>query len=359
MMMPRFRSMAFVAAIASSMIARPAVAQEFDTDKLYLKVVKSAVMIVSPSKGGFGTGSGSLIDVEKRLVLTNFHVIDGSDTCYVQFPMFEKDGVTVIGNKAKYMERIPEGLAITGKVIQKDKTRDLAIVQLERVPPGQPAIPLARKSITPGTTTWNIGSPGKVPHLFSITRGEARTVGNTKFDVGGGGEVLKISAKVVTSTNPVNPGDSGGPLFDKNGYQIAVTQSGIFSAAVQNVNTFIDVMEVRAFLEERKIYIKELLNPDNTPIKEESKLVTPKEGPKPKDEPKKEVPMVKGTTPKADAPSSDQESKAAGDLKRAKIYADGDENRPTYKARLQEVIKKYPGTAAASEAKRLLDGLGK
>ena len=44
-------------------------------------------------------------------------------------------------------------------------------------------------------------------------------------------------------------------------------------------------------------------------------------------------------------------------LSRARLFAEGDDNRPTYINKLKDVIAKFPGTAAAKEAKKALDGL--
>jgi hypothetical protein len=48
---------------------------------------------------------------------------------------------------------------------------------------------------------------------------------------------------------------------------------------------------------------------------------------------------------------------AAQALRRAELFADGDDNRPTYVIKLKEVIVRYPGSAAAKKAKKLLDSL--
>jgi len=203
----------------------PRAAAEEDGAELYRKVVKSCVFIVTPTKGGYGMGSGSLIDAEKKLVLTNFHVVDEEETVFCQFPIFLKDG-EILTDKQEYLRRIPINQKINGKVLYRDKSRDLAIVRLEKVPSGTPAIPLAKKSTAVGTTTWNIGSPGELKQVFGITKGEVRSIGVQSMLVGGGdGHAWEVRARVVSSTNPVNPGDSGGPLFDKRGYQVAVTQS--------------------------------------------------------------------------------------------------------------------------------------
>jgi S1-C subfamily serine protease len=351
-------------------------AEELSGSDLYKKCVKSCVFIVNITKQGQSSGSGSLIDADKRLVLTNYHVVKDEEKVYVQFPVYNKDG-TMMTDKKKYIERIPAGQAIIGKVLYRDKSRDLSIVQLERIPPGTPALPLARDSVEVGETVFNIGSPGAVEFVFSTTDGRVRAVGVMDFVIPGS-VVLRIKCKMVTATNPVNRGDSGGPLINSKGRQIAVTQSGIFSEDVQNVNHFVDVTEVRAFLNEKKIIIKEQdekpadygpkgpaikkkgsgTSPlDNDPSPGNGGTTPPAKGPMP---PEKVTPPGKGTTPvdpPADAPSPATEKEAQMALNRANVFKEGDDNRPTYIAKLNDLIKKYPGTQAAKEAKKILDGL--
>jgi hypothetical protein len=75
---------------------------------------------------------------------------------------------------------------------------------------------------------------------------------------------------------------------------------------------FIDVTEVRAFLNETKVVVKEAAN--------------------------------------------EADEKAAADkLRSAKLFRDGEENRDIYKSKLNAIVRQYPNTAAAKEAKRLLD----
>jgi S1-C subfamily serine protease len=327
----------FVRAFLLALVAVPlggarGVAQEVDTIKLHQKVVRSAVYIITPMDESYAQGSGSLIDVEKRYVLTNEHVVDKNAVVYVQFPMFTKDG-DIINDKGLYKDRVPQGLAIPGRVLHRDKTRDLAIVQLDRIPLGTPAIPLARKSPSEGASVWNLGNPGAVPHLFSITGGTVRTVGTQKMQFS---KDDFVTARVVTATNPANPGDSGGPLFNKDGHQVAVTQS--VRRGVQQVNAFIDVMEVRSFLNEKKLTIKEQV-PDDSPPPD------PKTGPSLAPPPEK-------TTPEG------EEAEAKKLLSLAGAFADGEDNRSVYIDKLKAIVKKYPNTAAGKEAAQKLKALG-
>ena len=279
-------------------------------EDLYDLVVNSCVFIITPTKGGFAMGSGSLIDAEKRYVITNYQLVQDKDFVFAQFPTYVRG--KRVTDKKTYIENVPAGKAMRAKVLHRDKNRDLAVIQLEKIPPGTKAIVLAKDSPRIGTAVYNIGSQGAVEQLFSMTEGKVRAVGPEDHLVGDGTAegAFRVRAVMVTTTNPTNPGDSGGPLFNKNGEQVGVTESGRPSA--QQMNFCIDVSEVRAFLNEKKITIKK---------------------------------------------SDDDEKAAADKLQSAKLFADGEENRDVYKSKLNAIIRQYPNTAAAEEAKKLLDKL--
>ena len=355
---------AIAVAVLAALTATPRLAaQDFNAADLYDKCVKSTVFIVTPMKGGHAEGSGSLIDTAQRLVLTNYHVVDEQKMVYVQFPVRNKDK-TLMTDKKQYIARIPAGLAIKGKVLHIDKTRDLAIVQLEKLPPDTPALPLAKKSVRVGSKVMNIGNAGKVETTFNTADGSVRGVGVVDIVVGGGDEALRIKARMVTVSIPINPGDSGGPIIDARGYQVAVTESGYSGAAAQSVNSCVDITEVWAFLHEKKITIKDLSSEKGpvevtTPDKQGTVPLAPADSPAKKDEAaKKDDPAPGKTGPGlAPAPSAEEEKAAAQLLARARLFREGDDNREIYKKKLQEVITKHPGTEAAREAKKILDQL--
>jgi hypothetical protein len=332
-----------------------------DTEVLYEKVVKSCVFIMTPlTKTSYAMGSGSLIDAEKRYVITNYHVVDDIPVVYAQFPMYIKGKLET--DKKTYKDTALAGKAIKAKVLHYDISRDLALIQLDRVPAGTQAIPLAKSSPRQGTTVWNIGSPGAVGQVFSVTEGKVRAVGEENHLVGGGPDsVFRVKARMVTATNPTNPGDSGGPLFNSKGHQVAVTESGVTNA--QQVNLFVDVTEVRAFLTEKKITFKELSDePDPKPKPEE--VVKPKDAgtttsndngtaTKPKDAGTTTPPKETTTTP----PTAADEQAASMKLRSAKLFAEGENNRKTYIDKLTAIVKQYPNMVAGKEAKKLLDAV--
>ncbi|HEX3146716.1 MAG TPA: serine protease [Gemmataceae bacterium] len=321
-------------------------AEDSESVALYKKVVDSAVFIVTPLGGNaIAMGSGSLIDLERHLVITNYHVVDEQDKVFVQFAVHLKDG-TIMTDKKKYMERVEAKQASVGTVLFRDKSRDLALVKLDKVPLTAKPITLAKKSVSLGDVTFNIGSPGAVSQIFSFTEGEVRSVGMEDLVVGGGDGILRVKCKMITATNAINPGDSGGPLFNKKGEQVGVTESHNRTASL--VCRFVDVEEVHGFLKEKKVSYK-----DGSGI-----AVTP-ESPLPKQGSQEAVKPKEGTgaTAEPGAPTAATEAAATSALRSARLFKDSDDDRPVYIAKLKDVVAKYPGTAAAKEAKKTLDSL--
>src|SRR3954469_19941128 len=72
--------------------------------RVYQNVLKSTVWVISDRGGGqTATGSGTLIDRPKRLVLTNYHVVGDIDRVTVIFPVF-RDG-QLISERSYYKQR--------------------------------------------------------------------------------------------------------------------------------------------------------------------------------------------------------------------------------------------------------------
>ena len=323
-----------------------------DIADYYKKRVNSCVFIVSPEKRGYSMGSGSLIDAEKRLVLTNFHVVTDHAFVYVQFPVMLKDG-EMLTNKQKYIDRITTNQAIKAEVLFVDKGRDLAVIKLKTKPPeGTLAIPLAKSSTEVGKAVWNIGSPGAVDDVFGMSEGRVRAVALQKFVVSAGDFDFEINAKMVTTSVPSNPGDSGGPLLDSKGEMVGVTQSGRRGANA--ISNFVDISEVRALLKQKNLIIDEGAAGDSTVPKKVPTVIDVGPGVKPRD------PGTTLTPGKVPVPAVDKEMEktALAALNRAKtFYGKEEEDRPKFAAKLKDILSKYPQTTAAKEAKTILDGL--
>ena len=217
--------------------------------KVYKQSIHSVVWIHSTRPNGLATGSGSLIDAERRLVLTNFHVVEENAKVMVFFPAFREG--QPIPEKQYYADRVKR-LGVPGKVIALDRSADLAIIQLESLPEGAKAVTLATGSPDPGEVVHSIGNAGKSGALWGYVKGTVRQVYRKKWKAAlDKRHVVNFEAKVIETDSPTNPGDSGGPLLNDNGELVGVTQGGAMNA--QLVSFFVDLSEVKQLLATRDV----------------------------------------------------------------------------------------------------------
>lgn len=218
---------------------------------VYRQVLHSTVWIHSDRGGGkLATGSGSLVDKGRRLVLTNYHVVGDVKKATVFFPVFGADK-HVIPERKYYLDHMGK-LGIPGEVVEIDKEGDLALIRIDRVPDGAEEIALAPASPEPGQTVHSIGNPGKSGALWVYTPGKVRQVYHKKWQAKLDEKtVLTFQAKVIETDSPTNPGDSGGPLVNDKGELVGVTQGGALDA--QALSIFVDLSEVKHFLNRRSV----------------------------------------------------------------------------------------------------------
>lgn len=219
-------------------------AQDNVGSQVYKKVIRSVVWVHSTRDRGLATGSGTLIDKDKRLILTNYHVVEDNPKARVFFPDFRDD--QPIAEKKHYTDRASR-IAIPGRVIAIDKSVDLALIQLDRIPEGTTAVPLATKVAEPGQSVHSIGNTGKSDALWGYVPGKVRQIYKHEWSAQlGSGRTLRCRGEVVETDSATNPGDSGGPLLNDRGELIGVTHGGATNA--QLLSTFISLTEVRKLL---------------------------------------------------------------------------------------------------------------
>jgi S1-C subfamily serine protease len=147
-----------------------------------------------------GVGSGFIYD-PSGWILTNRHVVDGSD------------GLTV---------ELADGRRFEGTIYGIDTLTDLAIVKIEAT--GLPTVPLGESDeLRTGQLTIAIGSPLGT-YSNSVTAGILSASGRT-IQVDGG----QLSNLLQTDT-AINPGNSGGPLLDSGGNVIGINTAIATSA---------------------------------------------------------------------------------------------------------------------------------
>jgi HEAT repeat protein len=207
----------------------------------------TAWILILDARGGVKScGSGWLAHAGKKLVVTNYHVVQEQRVVLVFFPAF-KDR-ELVTKPLHYVQN--RGLAFVGEVVARDSTRDLAIIRLGgTLPATVQALPLAQKSATPGQNLHSIGASGVNLRtgegtLWRYTEGKVRQVYRKEIRYSNVKQV--VNAYIVESQSPTNPGDSGGPVVNDRGELVAVVSGGDFDKRLISFN--IDVREVRALL---------------------------------------------------------------------------------------------------------------
>ena len=194
-------------------------------------------------------GSGFLIDAKNRLVITNLHVVDQHLEVVVLFPLYHPDG-KMESSRLLYIKMLKSLEKPVCKVLATDSKRDLAVIQLQKVPDGIIPLRMAADEPKPGSDVHSVGNPGASESVFANTNGAVKAVYDKEWLVGAEGRPrpYHFKARVVETQSPTNPGDSGGPLVNNNGDLVGVTEGGASEASL--VSTFIAASEVKAFLEE-------------------------------------------------------------------------------------------------------------
>ncbi len=164
--------------------------------------VRASVVRVSTSAGqgifsAEGLGSGVVVDQDGH-ILTNFHVVQGASNVTVQ---------------------LADGTVGQGTVVGTDPANDLAVVRTD----------IARDKLVPadfadsdkvrvGEPVFAIGNPFSLD--FSVTSGIVSAVERERQ-----GDLGRSIRGVIQTDAAVNPGNSGGPLFNAAGQVIGINTS--------------------------------------------------------------------------------------------------------------------------------------
>jgi predicted Zn finger-like uncharacterized protein len=232
-----------------------AVAGRPSTEKVYERVCKSTVLMISlvkvGDKVGLGQGSGTLIDATNRLVLTNEHVVEGVPELAVFFQAFANG--RRIGEMSFFMQQLKQNKTeiIKGRVVYTSKRVDLALVQLDRLPADVQALGIADKSPAVTNSVLSVGHPLGIGGggLWVHTSGEIRQFQQKrKWRAGDAKSFSDHEADVILTNSQTNHGDSGGPLVNMRAQLVGVTQGGLRDANALSI--FIDLPEVHRVLKD-------------------------------------------------------------------------------------------------------------
>lgn len=166
---------------------------------LYKNVKDSVVLVQGNTNDGAVQGSGFVYDYSDRnVVITNYHVVQGTTDLSVTFQNGKGYSATVLGS---------------------DPYADLAVLSVNAPEEEFKPLKIASSSgLRVGEQVIAIGNPYGL--VGSLTTGVISALGRTITEDTASGFSI---ANIIQTSTPINPGNSGGPMLNAAGSVIGVT----------------------------------------------------------------------------------------------------------------------------------------
>jgi S1-C subfamily serine protease len=168
---------------------------------IYGNVRDSIVLVQGTLSDGTGIqGSGFAYNyADKNVVITNYHVVQGTSGLSVTFSNGHGYAATVLGT---------------------DAYADLAIISVNNAPATEfkPLEIVSSSTLRVGEPVIAIGNPYGL--VGSLTTGVVSALGRTITEDYAGGFSI---ANIIQTSTPINPGNSGGPLLNAVGNVVGIT----------------------------------------------------------------------------------------------------------------------------------------
>ena len=199
-------------------------------EEIFEKFANSVVYI--DNKKDNGSGSGFVINHKGLKIITNWHVVETAKN-------------VTICLRTKNLNKVCDTDYYTGKVIKRNKQKDLAMIEVKGLPANlKPVTYGSYKKVKIGQTAFAIGHPDGL--VWTFTNG---MISQKRPDHRWSYKSSRHFANTIQMQVPINPGNSGGPLFDKNSKLIGVNT---FTSEGENLNFAIAVDDLIEFINEVK-----------------------------------------------------------------------------------------------------------
>jgi serine protease Do len=199
-------------------------------EEIFEKYANSVVYI--DNKKDQGSGSGFVINHKGLKIITNWHVVETAKN-------------VTICLKTKNLNRVCDTDYYTGKVVKRNKRKDLAMIEVKGLPSNlKPVTYGSYKKVKIGQTAFAIGHPDGL--VWTFTNG---MISQKRPDHRWRYKSSRHVANTIQMQVPINPGNSGGPLFNKDKELIGVNT---FTSEGENLNFAIAVDDLIEFINEVK-----------------------------------------------------------------------------------------------------------
>lgn len=215
-------------------------------DKVMPSIVSITNMSVEEVQSFFGgvtqqtsesAGTGIIISQNdtELLIVTNNHVVEGSDTLTVTFDDATSVEANIKGTNSEYDVAV---IAVPLDSIPNDTMDAISVAALgdsTSLKVGEPAIAIGNalgygQSVTTGV-------------ISALNRSVSETDQQT-------GQTVESSAKLIQTDAAINPGNSGGALVNVNGEVIGINSSKLVGETVEGVGYAIPISDVSDLIQE-------------------------------------------------------------------------------------------------------------
>ena len=202
-----------------------------DTPAPIRRAIRANVLIVSRS--GMQTCEGSGVVLEERpsqaLIVTNRHVIDGTDGGLVSSGRIQVTFSDGSQGQATVVWRAPDGV-------------DMVVVTCPAEGAGHEAAPVRLSpELAIGETVFAIGNP--VGLGWSYSKGVISAIRKLPSGVG--------LLRMIQTQTPLNPGNSGGGLYDERGALIGINTMTMDKHRAEGIGFAIAIADLVILLEEK------------------------------------------------------------------------------------------------------------
>ena len=193
---------------------------------LYDACLPSYVAISTVTPLGEGVGSGIII-TSNGYIATNYHVVEEAKT------------ITVITS---------DGTSYDAEYIDGDELNDIAVIKIEARNLQAADIGSSENSRV-GDQVIAIGTPHSVDYQGTMTSGYISALNRRFVEQNENGTVKKVLYLIQTDTS-VNPGNSGGPLFNRNGEVIGIVTLKIAGANYEGLGFALPIESVMPMIQD-------------------------------------------------------------------------------------------------------------
>lgn len=175
-------------------------------------VKDSVVTVEVTTQKGSGFGSG-FVYTDDGYIITNYHVIDGAETIYVV---------------------CADGRELPAELIDGDELSDVAVIKVNNLGLSKLAVGNS-DDLRVGEYVVAIGTPVDIEYAGSVTLGIISGLKRTVRVYESSG-LLEKSMEMIQTDTSLNPGNSGGPLFNMAGEVIGINTMKHVGSSTGDIN---------------------------------------------------------------------------------------------------------------------------